>query len=924
MSNFRLTTEDVKAQARGHWPEILASLGKLERNFLENRHGPCPACGGKDRYRFDDRDSDGGYFCNQCGAGDGFDLLQKVTGWDFAETLREVARLLGMDVDGPPAQQPRRPAPAAPAPPAKPKLTPVYPVPDGTPAPTFKHWKLGTPSKTWEYRDAEGRTLLHVCRFELPEGGKDVLPYSWCLSTDGSAGWRWKGPTGKRPIFGLDELAKRPNCRSVLLVEGEKTAAAAAKLTPRCVVVTWLGGTKSISRTDWSPLQGRSVAIWPDADDDGIEAVTGKTNERGKFRKGFADLLHGIAEKIQVVTPPSDVPKGWDLADAAEEGWDETRVMQHLTANIQTAVSAKPDWSEDSDTADAPQPTTDTPETQPPSTAKKLITGMREQVRPVGYDEGRFYYLPKRTNQVVAMSAAGHTRTALLGLAPLAFWERNFAGDQGPEWLMAANALIRQAETCGVYDPGSIRGRGAWWDDGRVVLHLGNRLVIDGKPCDIADIESERVYQSAAKLAGPNGTPMDDTEAIKLMCTAEMIQWERPASAALLCGWVVLSPICGALKWRPHVWLSGGAGSGKTTVLSDFVVPLLGSMGHHVQGESTEPGVRQTLKADAMPVVFDEAEQNEKRDNDRIQMILGLMRQASSESGAIVAKGTASGEAKTYKIRAMFCLASISAGIKQLADTTRISVLGIKSARPSTSAEREAKAEHWKILQSRLAGIDTDAGRRLVARTVQMIPVIRENADTFAMVAAREFGSQRIGDQYGHLLAGAYSLLSRDAVTEEQAAEFIHRYDWKEYVEPSQDSEEERLVGYLRQHEIRVDGEHRTELVPVGELIEKAMTSLNWSQTESTNVPIYIAEQHLLRLGLKITSEDGKKPSHLAVSNSAVGLQKMLNGTPWANNWAPILRRIEGAEASPHGIRFGSTVGLSRATMVPIDKVVEP
>jgi hypothetical protein len=49
----------------------------------------------------------------------------------------------------------------------------------------------------------------------------------------------------------------------------------------------------------------------------------------------------------------------------------------------------------------------------------------------------------------------------------------------------------------------------------------------------------------------------------------------------------------------------------------------------------------------------------------------------------------------------------------------------------------------------------------------------------------------------------------------------------------------------------------------------------------------------------------------------------MLAATPWANNWAPILRRLDGAEASPHGIRFGPTVGLSRATLVPMSRVVE-
>jgi putative DNA primase/helicase len=40
-------------------------------------------CGGKDRWRFDDKDGRGSWICNQCGAGDGFHLLQYVLGCDF-------------------------------------------------------------------------------------------------------------------------------------------------------------------------------------------------------------------------------------------------------------------------------------------------------------------------------------------------------------------------------------------------------------------------------------------------------------------------------------------------------------------------------------------------------------------------------------------------------------------------------------------------------------------------------------------------------------------------------------------------------------------------------------------------------------------------------------------------------------------------
>jgi putative DNA primase/helicase len=77
----------------GRWPGILMALGLDERQ-LRNTHGPCPICGGKDRFRFDNKNGEGTYYCNHCGAGDATQLLCKVFGWDFktmANNVREVA-----------------------------------------------------------------------------------------------------------------------------------------------------------------------------------------------------------------------------------------------------------------------------------------------------------------------------------------------------------------------------------------------------------------------------------------------------------------------------------------------------------------------------------------------------------------------------------------------------------------------------------------------------------------------------------------------------------------------------------------------------------------------------------------------------------------------------------------------------------------
>lgn len=84
----RLDADAIREAARSHWQGILCALG-IEVGT--GQHRSCPHCGGKDRFRFDDLDERGTYFCNQCGAGDGFSLVMKVRGCSFPEALQLIA-----------------------------------------------------------------------------------------------------------------------------------------------------------------------------------------------------------------------------------------------------------------------------------------------------------------------------------------------------------------------------------------------------------------------------------------------------------------------------------------------------------------------------------------------------------------------------------------------------------------------------------------------------------------------------------------------------------------------------------------------------------------------------------------------------------------------------------------------------------------
>jgi putative DNA primase/helicase len=82
----------TKQAARGKWDGIIAQL--IGEQAVTRKHGPCPICGGTDRYRYDNKRNDGDWFCNVCGPGDGFKLLQGALGLDFAACANKVDALV--------------------------------------------------------------------------------------------------------------------------------------------------------------------------------------------------------------------------------------------------------------------------------------------------------------------------------------------------------------------------------------------------------------------------------------------------------------------------------------------------------------------------------------------------------------------------------------------------------------------------------------------------------------------------------------------------------------------------------------------------------------------------------------------------------------------------------------------------------------
>jgi putative DNA primase/helicase len=195
------------------------------------------------------------------------------------------------------------------APPAEPARRVVTPVPADFADCPCVHTRYGKPSARWTYRNTDGEVLGYVARYDPQGERKQIIPWTWDGERWGMG--QWPSP---RPLYGLQELADRP-AAAVLVVEGEKAADAARRFSGPYVAVTWPAGAMAADKADWTPLAGRKVLLWPDADEPGRKAM-----ER------VAQIIHERATEVKVLDV-SGQQDGWDAADADFACWDDCKAF---------------------------------------------------------------------------------------------------------------------------------------------------------------------------------------------------------------------------------------------------------------------------------------------------------------------------------------------------------------------------------------------------------------------------------------------------------------------------------------------------------------------------------------------------------------------------------------------------------------------
>jgi putative DNA primase/helicase len=138
--------------------------------------------------------------------------------------------------------------------------------------------------------------------------------------------WWGKAFPAPRPMYNVADLLTRTD-KAVLIVEGEKCVEAARDILSSYVIVTWAGGSNAWDKTDWKPLAGRNVLLWPDADTPGRDAMS-----------ALAEQLAGSALSIRAIVTEGET--GFDIANGILDlDWTGADIKRYANEHMRSTVA---------------------------------------------------------------------------------------------------------------------------------------------------------------------------------------------------------------------------------------------------------------------------------------------------------------------------------------------------------------------------------------------------------------------------------------------------------------------------------------------------------------------------------------------------------------------------------------------------------
>ena len=464
-----------------------------------------------------------------------------------------------------------------------------------------------------------------------------------------------------------------------------------------------------------------------------------------------------------------------------------------------------------------------------------------------------------------------------------------------------ANNIIIDCQTKGTYVESYQRGTGVWlMKDGQLVVNGRELWRADGTVLEHG-IHEGRVYPAGGDVSFTRDTPeASDGDVKRILATFGALDWQHAMAAELLLGWYGIALVSTAVRRRPHVYVNGPAGCGKSTIL-EVMQWMLDPLAYACTGPQTIAGLSQELSGTARVAIVDEFEADASLDRCKATFQAARMSYSLREGDKGIVRGSPNGTAKSFCFYSPFIAASISPAKMEPADLTRWVILESKGRKAGSIQMPENVAR--------------EIGPRLAQRFIKNWRVYQASEEVVRKCILKSGGDGRMADTVGTLLASYWTFVSNTPATAEDAEVLVEMLDIKARIAVHAVSDESRCLEALMSKVLPfkfMEGISMvTRSLSIGEAVQRVCE-------DPTNNPEVVAR--LAQLGLRVVFAKGKWRLYVVNSPEHQEIRKIFSGTKWAQGgWAMILRRLPGGEETTQRIGAGFSAAKVTVFDVPQD-----
>lgn len=478
------------------------------------------------------------------------------------------------------------------------------------------------------------------------------------------------------------------------------------------------------------------------------------------------------------------------------------------------------------------------------------------EIIPLGIDNGYYFLYSTESGQILKWKATSFTPTNYTLIASPVYWGERYGfsldsnGDETnkPNWQMVTARFAEELRACGIFSIKKLRGLGVWIEGESVIINNGKNLIINNEivynnvvsnKTDFFYEISERGYLKE-ELLDPTISISEIPKVIGLL------NFKNKSDYLILSGWIYAAQCFSNLKWRPHIWITGSRGSGKSTILEYIHKLIPFSL---ISDNATASGIRQKIGNDSLAIIYDEAEPSNVRDKAKIYEVITMARQSSSNNNAQVLRGTAEGRSISYNTNTCFCMGSIQIPNLNSADESRFFKLEMM---PNDGQSQEQFLEISKKFN-----IIHKLSNQFLLKTVKDFNIFQLNIKVVFGLLRAEGISPRLSDQLSPIIAGFWGYNQSKEVTKDFFNWAFDELDLKnsDFLNDNSLSESEKFLDVLFE-------------TPITDMGENLLSVISTFRNKKGN-DINRLNKSLANLGLKIINrtELAIHPTHIRLAN---------------------------------------------------------